>query len=193
MAEQSGTYICGWCNTKVERKVVYESPPYWVPSKQQGMASGHAQHILTCVSCDRLSYDVATDDDVPQWPKLDTTMSFAVDVVPEEVGPVWTEVCACRQADAPMATAAMLRTLIIAIWLDQNKDKAKAPTFLVALNDLEKSDLLNRPLRDRTDKLRVLGNDAVHEIKPPTEADLEAAMKTAHLWLRIMYEDVPQD
>ena len=193
MAEQSGTYICGWCNTKVERKVVYESPPYWVPSKQQGMASGHAQHILTCVSCDRLSYDVATDDDVPQWPKPDTTMSFAVDVLPEEVGSVWTEVCACRQADAPMATAAMLRTLIIAIWREQNPKETQMPTFNEALDNLEKSENLTKPLRLRADTLRKLSGDAVHRVVKPGEKELESALRTAHLWLRVMYEDAPQD
>ena len=191
MTEQSGTYICGWCNTKVERKVVYESPPYWV--KKQGLASGHAQDILRCVSCDRLSYDVATDDDVPQWPKPDTTMSFAVDVLPEEVGSVWTEVCACRQADASMATAAMLRTLIIAIWREQNPKETQMPTFNEALDNLEKSENLTKPLRLRADTLRKLSGDAVHRVVKPGEKELESALRTAHLWLRVMYEDAPQD
>lgn len=192
MALVTGAYVCGWCDTKVERKVVFQGSPYWL-SAGTGLAGQHNQEILRCVACDKLTYDVPTDDDAPQWPRPDTTLSLTMEVLPEDVVRVWKEVLTCWQAEAPMATAAMLRTLIIAVWRDQNKDKKKAPNFLPALNDLEKSDLLNKPLRDRADRLRVLANDAVHEIKPPDEQGLEAAMKTANLWLRVMYEDVPKD
>jgi hypothetical protein len=90
-----------------------------------------------------------------------------------------------------MATAAMLRTLIIAIWRDENKEKNKMPTFNEALGELEASENLTKPLRLRADTLKKLGGDAVHRVVKPDETELESALRTAHLWLRVMYEDAP--
>jgi hypothetical protein len=176
----------------VERKLVYQGSGYFKP-RNTNLVSQHAQEIYECVKCGKLTYDVPTDDDAPQWPVPDGSLSLAIDELPHEVALVWSETLSCRRADAPLATAAMLRTLIIAIWRDQNKEEKKMPRFEAALDDLEKSQALTKPLRDRADKLRVLGNYVVHEIKPPDERELEAALQIAHLWLRVIYLDVPPD
>lgn len=192
-----GAYTCGWCGVKVARKLVYQGSQYskGVSGVAKPMMSLHTQEIYECAHCEMLTYNVPTDDDAPQLPTPDPEPLLA-DRLPPEVEAVWNEVLACRRIAAPLATAGILRSLIIAIWREQN-DKADddgwMPSFEEALKGLEKSEALTPRLRQRAGKLRDLGSDALHKVKPPSAEQLDAATSTAHLWLRVMYEDVPED
>ncbi len=188
---QLGSYVCGWCRTRVAKKVELEGAHF----RFQG--SEGDQTVLSCTACGQYSLEVFTNRQIqlPAPPKP-SSEDREVRGLPPEVDLVWKEVRLCTSIGASLATAGLLRSLIVAIWRDQNPSRvanaARMPTFEAALDTLQESEDLTKKLRARADTLRTLGNDALHEIVQPDTAALDEALTTAHLWLRVMYEDVPR-
>jgi hypothetical protein len=187
LEDPTGHYDCGHCGTRTPARVVLNR-------SDEDIATGRTTHVRLVLRCDACG-SLSVLEGLNRFPAYftRTTDRLEVDELPHPVDLVWDEVRKCDGASAPLATAAMLRTLIIAIWRDINGEPQKRLTFEGALDALQESEDLTRRLRTRADTLRLLGNDAVHEVVVPESEQLDAALTTAELWLRVLYEDVPHE
>ena len=195
----TANYTCGHCRTLTASAQTGSSNVFH--GSQPGQQKYEA--VYRCAACGRLT--ICVDDD-EQYPPFVEAPSLSPEELRSPVSVVWREVLLCNQVGAPMATAAMLRTLIVAVYYHLNPDQKEKEEeqarkdgkkrwsvgFEEALKSLEKSEDLTKRLRARADTLKDLGHKAVHETKAPDPEKLAQALETAELWLKVLYIDVPE-
>lgn len=104
----------------------------------------------------------------------------------------WTEARQCLGVGAYTASVMMCRKLLLHVAVAQGlaaKDaKGRAPSFMDAVNHLQDEGVITKRMRPWIDRIKDVGNEANHEIKPIDEATaLDVAAFTEQL-LRLTYE-----
>ncbi|EJL6264448.1 DUF4145 domain-containing protein [Vibrio cholerae] len=144
--------------------------------------------VVKCCGCDTVSFRYEFHDfeaayptdfdswevpiDVSNYPKLKKG-SINTDNIPEIVKNIYTETCNAYRDEAFTLAGIGFRATIEAICNDQ---EIKGKELSTRINNLVSNGLISKKDSSRLHSIRFLGNDAAHDIKKPSIANLDAAL-----------------
>lgn len=140
---------------------------------------------LRCVSCGEGA--VASGDAV--YPPV---RPFArVEGLPEADERIWDEARTCFGASANTAAVMLCRKLLLHIAVEKGlpprDDKACAPGFKECVDHLESEGVITRSMLGWVDRIKNVGNEANHEIRPVSKIDTQAVGAFTHQLLTFAY------
>lgn len=143
-------------------------------------------HWMRCVNCRQPVISIAGAIYPPTKP-----LGVPLGLVGVELA-AWTEVRECLSAGATTAAVMMCRKLLlhvaVAQGLPEQDAKGRAPSFVAAVQHLEKSGIITEKMRPWVDRVKDVGNEANHQIQPVDQnVALDVARFTEQL-LRLAYE-----
>jgi hypothetical protein len=105
-------------------------------------------------------------------------------LLPEKLQRIYTETLGALNGTSPILTGIGLRAIIETVCKDQS---ASGNNLFSQINDLVKQNVLTKDGADILQKLRVLGNDAAHEVKPHSNVHLGLAFDVVEHLLQGVY------
>lgn len=155
-------------------------------SDQTGHPSQPSTKWVRCISCLRGSV-LEAGAIHPNSKPLRTPRGL-----PPTDAAIWEEVRACLGAQAHAAAVMLCRKLLlhvaVANGLEPKNEKDRAPSFLQAVDHLQAEEVITKKMRPWVDRIKDVGNEGAHELKPVTrETALDVARFTEQL-LVLAYE-----
>lgn len=163
----------------------------------------HAYQIIRCKGCKTLSYREvsATSDDYVQIadddvriqemetlfpPRIEGRKDLGDDVMhlPLKLRKIYHETVNALANDSPILVGIGLRAIVETICKEKN---AAGKDLYEKINDLESKQVLMPSGAKILHKIRSLGNDAAHEVKPHTLKQLSVAMGVVEHMLKDVY------
>jgi hypothetical protein len=161
-------FICGFCNNKVSSKEGYFE------------SLGARRTIYICPECENptLFYE---DKQVPG-------IFFGEDVnnLPNDIYALYQEGRASFSVSSFTATILCCRKILMHVAVE--KGAKKEEKFLYYVNFLDTEGYLPKNSKNWVDYIRLLGNEANHEIKLMKKEDAEKLIKFVSMLLKIIYE-----
>jgi hypothetical protein len=119
-------------------------------------------------------------------PRLDVAPTLSADsfLLPFDVKRIYDETVLALQNQSPVLTAMGLRALIEAVC---KQKKAKGRSLLLKIDSLVAMQVLTPIGAGILHKIRALGNESAHEVKPHSEKQLSVALSIVEHVLREVY------
>lgn len=105
-------------------------------------------------------------------------------LIPKDVRRIYKETLLALQSKQPVLSGIGLRALVEAVCKHQN---AKSKGIYNKINELVPMGILTKNSADILHKIRTLGNDAAHEVKPHDSSQLWLAMEIIENMLEAVY------
>ena len=166
------SYDCGWCGNRVASSVGYHS-------------SGNTA-IRICQHCgyptifqnDYLDKHVST---IPA-----KRLGRDIEGMPDDVKRAYNEARDCLAHNAPTAAAMLCRKLLMHIAVSKGaKENLK---YIEYVNFLKENGYIPPDGKEWADRVRSIGNEANHELKPINRANAEDILSFIELLLKFIYE-----
>jgi hypothetical protein len=160
-----------------------------------------AHQIVQCMGCETLSFRRVTSDsesfvqvDHDEYEQAQTIDVFPnpnegrvsipdAYLLPDHTGRIYSETMKALNSGQAVLCGIGVRALIETVCKDK---KAAGKDLFAQINDLVIQGVLTKDGADILHKLRTLGNDAAHEVKPHTDKQLSLAMDVVeHLLLGV--------
>lgn len=196
--------------TKEEHKEYSSVDGEIVEVKSDGEVWQHNTYmLLECNGCDTITYriDYAFSEDIDRSgsPIIDTSYypnitKFSLDCtlskyIPTDIKKIYYETIDNYNNENYILCTAGIRATLEAITLAQNiiiKDKngkiIKQPNLHKKLINMKDNEVLSKRHYDSLNRLKILGNKALHEIKQPSGEELRNAIKIIEHTLFNLYE-----
>lgn len=161
-----------------------------------------AHQIIQCMGCEAISFRRATSDSesfvqvdeneyeqastVDVFPNPNEGRAQIVDayLLPDHTGRIYGETMKALNSGQAVLCGIGVRALIETVCKDK---KAAGKDLFAQINDLVTQGVLTKDGADILHKLRTLGNDAAHEVKPHTDKQLSLAMDVVEHLLQGVY------
>lgn len=163
------SYICGYCERLTGVSVGFDSKPPWTSL------------IYLCGFCNQPTYFDAANKQYPA-PKLGNPVNEA----PQDLVLLYDEARKAASVGAYTAAVMCCRKLLMNIAVTEGAEEGKNYHFYV--NYLEDNRYLPPNSKDWVDAIRLLGNEANHEIEPKNQTDALLAVTFAEMLLKFIYE-----
>lgn len=105
-------------------------------------------------------------------------------LLPEELQRIYNETLRCLNGDSPVLTGIGIRAIIETVCKDQS---ATGGGLCAQINSLVEKGVLTRDGAEILHKLRILGNNAAHEVKPHSNVQLGLALDVVEHLLKGVY------
>jgi hypothetical protein len=198
---ESRTVDCRRCNGQTNHTVCNSLGLAWEDygANLQGTEN---YEIIRCLGCDNISfrigfsnsedieYDLEGNSFYPETEKLypsrlkSRTSLTDADSLPRKIRYVYTETHAALRIKLRILAGIGIRTLIEAVCLEEG---AKGKNLKTKINDLVKKEVLTKKNATILHKTRFLGNRTAHEIKPPSDPELDVAFDIVENLLETVY------
>jgi hypothetical protein len=176
--ETEDTLIYGWDN---EYQIIQCQGCETIMFRKSHVNSEDMEHIFGPAGWEG-GY-VTSEDYYPNPEK--SRISLSDDhLLPEKLQRIYTETLSALNGNNPVLTGIGLRAIIETVCKDQSASGSK---LFFKINDLVTQNVLTKEGADILHKLRVLGNDAAHEVKPHSNVQLGLAFDVVEHLLQGVY------
>ncbi|MGI9345173.1 MAG: DUF4145 domain-containing protein [Gammaproteobacteria bacterium] len=193
------SFVCGWCgvhasgnrrwNLQVELAITSFSSDRDYHLGFEGIDSPSLHRCANCGGHSLFS-SISLTSPLQQFPA--PSMAESVEGLGERVQAIYTEAGRCMGVGAYSATVMLCRTLLMHIAIDKAEqsqhelDDRRAFTEYVKY--LEKHNYLTPHLAQWADRVRLIGNDAVHKLPEIPRKKAEQMLAFITLLLRVIFE-----
>lgn len=175
-------YTCAYCDSIVASNIGIFGRAILPVGRDAPMES-----ICICANCSRPTYLPAVGGQVPA-----RLPSQAVAHLPQNMEILFTEARRAVSVGANTAAVMLCRTILMHIAVGQQapikNDRGKSPTFKEYVDYLVEKHLIPHGARSWVDKIREMGNEAVHELVIMNSNDAELMLEFTTLLLQMLYE-----
>jgi hypothetical protein len=167
---------------------------------EAGIEYGESYQIIECQGCERRSFratnwnseDVNPEDETllvreelyPDFGKGRRPLEDTILMVPVELQRIYDETIAALNHSQPILCGVGVRAIIETIVKHQN---AIGDDLMKKIDSLVTAELLTKPGAEILHKLRTLGNNAAHQVKAHTAAELSLALDVIDNLLQNIY------
>ncbi|MFA5777888.1 MAG: DUF4145 domain-containing protein [Candidatus Paceibacterota bacterium] len=191
--------VCNHCDNTTNHLVCSSVEFSWWNDDIQGIDT---YEIIRCSGCDSISFRIGSSnsDDVDQDPDGNLIHPETVEIypsrlmgrtaleevysLPDKVRSMYQETHAALCTKLKILAGIGIRALIEAVC---SEEKAKGRTLEKRIDDLVIKEILTKRNADILHKTRLLGNKAVHEIKAPSDIELDVAFDIVENLLETVY------
>jgi len=176
--EAEDTLIYGWDN---EYQIIQCLGCETIMFRQSHMNSEDMEHVA---GPNGWESDYVTFEEYYPNPEKNRTALSDDHLLPEKLQRIYTETLSALNGNNPVLTGIGLRAIVETVCKDQS---ASGHNLYSQINDLVKQNVLTKEGAEILHKLRVLGNDAAHEVKPHTNVQLGLAFDVVEHLLQGVY------
>ncbi len=191
--------VCNRCDNTTNHLVCSSAEISWGNDDIQGI---DIYEIIQCSGCNSISFRTASSnsDDVDQddngnmihpetveiYPNRLMGRAALEDIysLPDKVRSIYQETHSALCTKLKILAGIGIRALIEAVC---SEEKAKGRTLEKRIDDLVMKEVLTRRNADILHKTRLLGNEAAHEIKAPSDVELDVAFDIVENLLETVY------
>lgn len=159
---------------------------------------GTTNQIIKCCGCDTISFrmlnsnsdDVGPDGEAIEYEELYPSRTEGrqclndVHLLPTDLERIYRETVSALNNKQPVLAGIGIRAIIETVSKEEN---AEGNNLFKKINDLVTKGVLTQEGADILHKLRVLGNDAAHEVKAHKPEELNLAMDVVEHLLQAVY------
>lgn len=191
--------VCKRCNNTTNHKVCRSVISSWGNEDIQGEDK---YEIIRCLGCDGISFRIGSsnsedfheDDDGNYfhqeyeeiYPNRLMGRVALKDIysLPDKVRTIYTETHAALCTRLKILAGVGIRALIEAVCSEEN---TKGGNLEIKIDDLIKKEVLTKKNAEILHKTRLLGNAAAHEVKAPSDSELDVAFDIVENLLETVY------
>lgn len=193
---------CSRCKRSTKHKILTDilAEGYEAKGQQFIYSWDDEYQIIQCQGCETLSFRTARKEfetpdetsynikDVCVYPKPDKVRSSLrvadIRLLPGKLLGIYSETLVALNEELPLLAAMGIRAIVETVCKDKN---ATGPNLQDKIDDLVTRGVLTQEGADILHKLRTLGNDAAHEVKPHDNVQLGLALDVIHHLLQGVY------
>ncbi|MFW6062200.1 MAG: DUF4145 domain-containing protein [Planctomycetota bacterium] len=194
--------VCGECEARTLHKVLSLVRRGEGSDAEYDDVAWTDYMVVACQGCESVSFckDVTSpmeSDTTPfgyeqpvhyvtQYPKVRKSRGglTGTHLLPDAVHRIYRETVQAVTNDLPVLAAAGIRAIVETVC---NEVGAKGPNLQARIDRLQELGTVTAAGADVLHKLRFMGNEAVHEVSPPTEEGLRAALDVVDYLLQGVY------
>lgn len=196
------TTICGKCNNDTKHLIITdvslhgkESMSHWAGDLYQW---NNEYQIIKCLGCETISFrythtnseDAQQHDeygcDVMRYPNPDSGREVISDsnLIPEKLLRIYKETLIAINHEQRVLAGIGVRAIVETVCKEK---EAKGNNLSQKINSLVEQEVLTKGGADILHKLRILGNDSAHEVKPHNSIQLGLAIDVIEHLLQGVY------
>lgn len=169
-------YKCGYCNVTIGPTLGYV---YGYDNYES--YTGITNRIYICPNCNNPTH---FDQDDMQTPGF--LFGNNIQNLPEEIDFLYNEARRCFSINAYNSVAMVTRKILMNVAV--NEGATENLNYYDYISYLDESNIIPRNTKKWLDELRIIGNEANHEIKHITSNEAEKCIRFCELLLKIVYE-----
>ncbi len=190
-------YTCGWCGNSTSSGEGYKSTEKLT---QLLSVQLHIMFIRICTACKRPSImEMVRDDHGPRdYGRLSSELCYINGVfprgsrgkpirgLPADVKKIYMESGWCLANNAPTAAVMLCRKLLMHISVSKGAEQNKK--YIEYVDFLQKKSYIPPDVQEWADRVRNIGNEANHELKPVDRKDAEDIFDFMEMLMKFVYE-----
>lgn len=181
----SRQYRCHYCGSLVASHLGFQGWSHGPTYGNNGQLQ--AEYIYICSHCDRPTYFNYYNTQIPA-PATDEDVEF----LPDNIQILFREARLAKSVHANTAAVMVCRTIIMHVAVErgapEKNKQGQSNTFVFFINYLEEQSIIPKGAKGWVDKIRTLGNEAIHDLSIMTEHDTSLILGFTTLLLKITYE-----